>query len=201
VRHPIVLAVTAAVLALARLLCLILVLTAMGCADEDRKVDPAQRDTALWRLVYQHDEHGEPVQGRVEDLIAAMKRGSPIRVAWGGTEDDGTSWIEFAEPDFTTVMNHSAVVVQFPLSFIQTDYVDVEEALLKTDPPTGWRALMSTNGNYHQFHYDLRTGEVSRIMRARTQVSWFALVPLRDDRPIPDLTPRNTFHLESVSTP
>lgn len=183
------------------ILCLALVLTGAGCGERAPKAGHAEEGAAEWRLVYQHDENGEPIEGRVEDLIAAMKRGSPIRVAWGGTEDDGTSWIEFAEPDFTTVMNDSAVVVQFPLSFIQTDYVDVEAALLKTDPPTGWRALMSTNGNYHQFHYDLRTGEVTRIMRARTQVSWFALVPPEDDRPIPDLTPRDAFHLESVTTP
>lgn len=183
------------------ILCLLLVLTVTGCADRQREAGPVQSGPAQWRLVYQHDENGEPIEGSVEDLIAAMKRGSPIRVAWGGTTDEGTSWIEFAEPDFTTVMNDSAVVVQFPLSFIQTDYVDVDAALLKTDPPTGWRALMSTNGNYHQFHYDLRTGEVTRIMRARTQVSWFALVPPDDDRPIPDLTPRDAFHLESESTP
>lgn len=183
------------------MLCLVLILTGMGCAIQERDAYPAGPGPAQWRLVYQHDEHGEPLEGRVDDLIAAMKRGSPIRVAWGGTEENGTSWIEFAEPDFTTVMNDSAVVVQFPLSFIQTDYVDVEAALLKTDPPTGWRALMSTNGNYHQFHYDLRTGEVTRIMRARTQVSWFALVPSEDGRPITDLTPREAFHLESVTTP
>lgn len=183
------------------ILCLALVFTGMGCTERAREADPVRGGAAQWRLVYQHDENGEPIEGRVEDLIAAMKRGSPIRVAWGGTEDDGTSWIEFAEPDFTTVMNDSAVVVQFPLSFIQTDYVDVEAALLKTDPPTGWRAMMSTNGNYHQFHYDLRTGEVTRIMRARTQVAWFALVPPEDDRPIHALTPRGAFHLESVSTP
>lgn len=114
------------------ILCLALVLTGVGCAERAREADPVPGSAAQWRLVYQHDENGEPIEGRVGDLIAAM---------------------------------------------------------------------MSTNGNYHQFHYDLRTGEVTRIMRARTQVAWFGLVPPEDDRPIHDLTPRGAFHLESVSTP
>lgn len=167
-----------------------------GCSADERAAEPA-----AWRLVYQHDLDGNPIVGSVRGLIDAMKRGSPIRVSWGGTVAGDTSWIHFAEPVFTAVMSDTAVVVQFPLSFIQTNYVAAPEAFLKTDPPIGWRALMATNGNYHQFHYDLRTGELSRIMYARTQMSWFALVPPRDDRPVPDLMPSNAFQLDSVITP
>lgn len=114
------------------------------------------QDPPTWQLVYQNDFNGNPVSGSKEELVKAMKKGSPIRVSWGGTEADSSSWIEFAEPVFTTIMNDASVVVQFPLSFIQTDYTDPEKAFLQTDPPTGWRAIMSTNGNYHQFHYKKR---------------------------------------------
>ncbi|MGH9320794.1 MAG: hypothetical protein ACRD3V_13025 [Vicinamibacteria bacterium] len=175
---------------------LILLLVLAGCSNEGRTTAHP-----TWQLVYQHDLDGNPLIGEVEDLINAMKGGSPIRVSWGGTVAADSSWIEFAEPVFVTVMNDNAVVVQFPLSFIQTDYVDPGEAFLQTDPPTGWRALMSTNGNYHQFHYDLRTGAITRIMFARTQASWFALVPPREGRPVPDLTPTGAFELDSVITP
>lgn len=167
-----------------------------GCADQQTPKDPTE-----WRLVYQHDLDGKPILGSVGNLVDAMKRGSPIRVSWGGTVAADTTWIEFAEPVFTTVMSDTAVVVQFPLSFIQTDYVDPGAAYLATDPPIGWRALMSTNGNYHQFHYDLRTGEITRVMHARTQAAWFALVSPDDDRPIADLTPVGAFELDSVITP
>ncbi|MGH7588427.1 MAG: hypothetical protein ACRELU_07540 [Gemmatimonadota bacterium] len=171
-------------------------MTVAGCAD-----DQPPRGAPTWRLVYQHDQDGNPIEGSVKDLVDVMKRGSPIRVSWGGTVAADTTWIEFAEPVFTTAMSDTAVVVQFPLSFIQTDYVDPGEAYLQTDPPIGWRALMSTNGNYHQFHYDLRTGGVTRVMHARTQAAWFALVPPEDDRPIADLTPVGAFELDSVITP
>jgi hypothetical protein len=54
-----------------------------------------------WGLIFQNDYNGRPLYGSVSDLIRKMKRGTPIRVAWGGSEPDGSTWIEFAEPDFT----------------------------------------------------------------------------------------------------
>lgn len=175
------------------LLCCLLL---AGCSNGELTNGPP-----VWQLVYQHDYNGHPIVGSVEDLIDTLKRGSPIRVSWGGTVAGDTSWVHFAEPIFTAVMSDTAVVVQFPLSFIQTDYVDPEAAFLQTDPPTGWRALMTTQGKYHQFHYDLRRGEITRIMHARTQMTWFARVPAHDDRPIENLMPQDAFRLDSVITP
>lgn len=167
--------------------------TAISCTVENSP------QPQKWQLVYQNDFNGNPVEGHIEDLVHAMKKGSPIRVSWGGTEEDGSSWIEFAEPVFTTVMNDTAVVVQFPLSFIQTHYTNPDEAFLQTDPPTGWRAIMSSSGKYHQFHYDLRTGEINRVMHSRTNMSWFALLSPDDiSRPVPDLAPENAFKLDSL---
>jgi len=60
---------------------------------------------------------------------------------------------------------------------------------------------MAITGKYHQFHYDLRTGEVTRVMHARTQMSWFASVRLHDDRPTGNLIPEDAFRLDSVITP
>ena len=187
---------------LAVVLSLLVVVGGSGCSDEPHRAQPQ-----AWQLVYQHSLDGQPITGSVDDLIHALKGGSPIRVSWGGMDGAAggeDSWIEFAEPDFTTVIDDSAVVVQFPLSFIQTSYTDVGEAYLATNPPIGWRALISTDGTYHQFHYDLRTGEITRDMYARTQVSWFALTASRSGEPAgepPNLTPRDAFRLDSVVTP
>ena len=173
-------------------LCL-LVLLLVGCVNEETGPEPP-----AWQLVFQNDFDGNTLGGNVKDLISALKYGSPIRVSWGGMEADGSSWIEFAEPDFTTVMNDTAVVVQFPLSLIQTHYVDPKESFLKTDPPTGWRALMSTDGHYHQFHYNLKTGETTRIMYSRTNMNWYAIMPIPEHKPVPNLTPKNAFKLDSL---
>lgn len=167
-----------------------------SCADR-----VPEQSCQTWQLVYQNDFNGRPIRGSIKELIDAMKRGSPIRVSWGGTEPDGSTWIEFAEPVFTTIMNDTAVVVQFPLSFIQTHYTNPKVSFLKTDPPTGWRAIMSTTGNYHQFHYELKTGEISRIMYDRTNMSWFTQTHWIDNLSVPDLTPINAFKADSLINP
>jgi hypothetical protein len=152
-----------------------------------------------WQLVFQNDADGKTIGGSREALARALKRGSPIRVAWGEKLPDGRSVVEFAVPDFISLMNDSEVVVQFPVHVLQTSYVDPATAELRTSspPPTVWRALMATNGRFHQFHYDLKTGEVVRTMAARTHVSWYALVSDDDDRPVPELARVGTFRLES----
>lgn len=191
---------------LPRLAAVLGLLAAAGAACTNES-DSGQAAAHEWQLVYQNSLDGRPITGSVDELIGALKRGSPIRVSWGGMDgEEGSddSWIEFAEPDFTTVIDDSAVVVQFPPSFIQTSYTDVGETYLQTDPPSVWRALMSTDGTYHQFHYDLRTGEITREMYARTEMSWFALAAPPGGPPNgepPDLTPRDAFRLDSVVTP
>lgn len=196
-----------AIPALPRLAAVLGLLAVAGAACT-HETEPGEAPTE-WRLVYQNSLDGRPITGSVDDLIGALKRGSPIRVSWGGMDGEvgsDDSWIEFAEPDFTTVIDDSAVVVQFPPSFIQTSYTDVGETYLQTDPPTVWRALMSTDGTYHQFHYDLRTGELTREMFARTEMSWFALARPDGDRDgeasgePPNLTPRDAFRLDSAVT-
>lgn len=161
-------------------------------------VSCSNQQQPTWQLVYQNDYTGKTKSGSKNELISALKRGSPIRVSWGEKLEDGTTCVEFAEPVFTTLINDSDVVVQFPLSMIQTNYINAEKSFLKTDPPIGWRALMSTDGHYHQFHYDLKTGDVKRIMYSRTNMSWYALIPVEDNREVPVLAEENTFKLDSL---
>ncbi|SHF81482.1 hypothetical protein SAMN05443144_113133 [Fodinibius roseus] len=172
----------------------LLFLIIVGCLGSD------DLQTSKWQLVYQNDFNGNRLSGSIRDLVNAMKKGSPVRVSWGGTEEDGSSWIEFAEPVFTTVMNDTVVVVQFPLSFIQTHYTDPDKAFLQTDPPTGWRAIMSTTGSYHQFHYDFASRRIKREIYSRTNMSWFALTSSKDIHSVPDLAPENAFKLDSTVT-
>ena len=159
---------------------------------------PKNIASAEWQLVYQNDSLGHPLYGSKKALIEAIKRGSPVRVAWGEKLDDGTSDVEFSVPEFTTLVNDSDVVIQLPASMIQTDYMNAKTSFLKTNPPTQWRALMSTDGHYHQFHNNLKTGDVTRIMWLKTAVAWYAQVPDQDNRYIPQLTIKNGIHLDSM---
>lgn len=159
---------------------------------------PQSSQAPQWQIVYQNDLNGKALSGSKAELADALKLGSPIRIAWGEKLPDGTSCIEFAQPDFTSLMNDSAVVVQVPLSFIQTNYIHSEKSFLKTNPPTGWRALLSTDGHYHQFHYDLASGEIIRVMYSRTNMTWYALIDKDANTDVPVLAKENTFALDSV---
>lgn len=165
-----------------------------SCDSPPKVVDSA----SSWQLVYQNDFNGLSLYGDPKDLVQEIKKGNPIRVSWGGTEPDGSSWIEFAEPDFTTIMGDTSVVVQFPISVIQTHYTDPAQSFLDTKQPAGWRALMSTNGNYHQFHYDLINQNLLREMYCRTNISWFVFTNQNGSIEMPNLTPKNAFFVDSL---
>jgi hypothetical protein len=156
-------------------------------------------DGSTWHLVYQNDSLGHAMYGTKRALTDAVKRGSPVRVAWGEKLSDGTSDVEFSTPDFVTLTGDSDLVVQFPASMIQTDYMTAEKSYLKTNPPTEWRALMSTDGHYHQFHTQLNGTEVKRTMWLKTAMAWYVLAPENDTRKIPQLALKDGIHLDSIS--
>ena len=86
---------------------------------------------------------------------------------------------------------------------IQTDYMNAHKALLKTDPPISWKALMCTDGHYHQFHQDQTTGQVTRIMYLRASMLWYAFTNEapegRTGDHIPDMAIPNGIILDSMA--
>jgi hypothetical protein len=157
---------------------------------------------AGWRPLFENDSSGRTIYGNKKALLQAVKQGCPIRVAWGEKLPDGTSDIEYSTPDFISLVGDSDLVIQFPASAIQTDYMNAHRALLKTNPPTSWKALMSTDGHYHQFHQDLTTGQVKRIMYLRAFMLWYAFTDAapqgRDAGRIPDMAIPNGIVLDSL---
>jgi len=155
-----------------------------------------------WRPLFENDSNGHIIYGSKKALLQAVRQGCPIRVAWGEKLPDGTSDIEFSTPDFTTLVNDSDLVVQFPASAIQTDYMNAHKSLLKTNPPTTWKALMCTDGHYHQFHQDITTGQVKRIMYLRAFMLWYAFTgPAPGEaatHPVPDMAIAGGIVLDSL---
>jgi hypothetical protein len=175
----------------------ILVLLAFISFSTSRTAAPAG-----WRPVFQNDLDGHALFGDKKALLQAVKQGCPIRVAWGEKLPDGTTDIEYSTPDFTSLVNDSDLVVQFPASAIQTDYMNAHKSFLKTDPPTTWKALMSTDGHYHQFHQNLLTGQITRVMYLRASMLWYAFTNEapegRDGRHIPNMAIAGGIVLDSM---
>jgi len=180
-----------------KLMLFLLVLLAFISFSTSRTTAPAG-----WRPVFQNDVSGHTLSGNKKALLRAVKQGCPIRVAWGERLPDGTTDIEYSTPDFISLVNDSDLVVQFPASAIQTDYMNAHKSFLKTDPPTVWKALMSTDGHYHQFHQNITTGQVTRIMYLRASMLWYAFTGEapegRDGDHIPDMAAAGGIVLDSM---
>lgn len=140
----------------------------------------AQGDAACmpqWRFVYANGPHGEVLRGNRDTLIAAVRRGSPLRVGWGEAARDG-SWSveEFANVGFTNLIGGRELVVQIEPAMIQSNYIDAAKASLAARPRR-WHAIIATDGRFDAQMIDVETGKLQRTLRQRTTVNWYALAP------------------------
>lgn len=147
---------------------------------------------AQWRHVYSSDPQGGDAGGSRQHLLDALRRGSPLRVGWGEADADG-EWAveEFADAEFTNLMNGRDVVAQLDSAMIQTDYTDATKAGLR-DPAVAWHALASTDGRLEALMVEVATGKVTRKLVQRTHFHWyvFAPEPACDTRPTINSAPR-----------
>ena len=130
-----------------------------------------------WRFLFANGPQGEDVAGNRDALIAAVRRGSPLRVGWGEAAADG-SWSveEFSNVGFTNIMRGRDLVVQLEPAMIQNDYLDAGKATLRAEP-LEWRAVMSTDGRFDAQMTDPATGKLYRTLRQRTRIHWYAFAP------------------------
>lgn len=127
-----------------------------------------------WRLAYRHDADGKPVEGRKEGLLDAVRRGTPIRLAWGGafTTPTGNVTVEHAaEPVFTSIMG-GEVFAQLPEHMAQTSYFDPLKATFEA-PPAMWRGLLGSTGSFDAVYVDRATGKEILRLPQKAGVAWF----------------------------
>jgi hypothetical protein len=133
--------------------------------------------TPVWQLVYRHDADGRRIAGDEAELIAAIRRGAPVRFAWGVTVVTGDgraiSVEHVAEPVFLTIVNESDVVVHLPEHIAQKAYGDMSGAVFDS-AAVMWRGLMTTEGAFDAVWVNRATGEEIRRYAQRVGLSWFA---------------------------
>jgi hypothetical protein len=132
-----------------------------------------------WRLVYLHDKSGAAIEGTKSALFDAIRRGYPIRFAWGGTfgSTERTASVEHAaEPVFIDIMGGSELFVQLPEHIAQTSYHEPSRAALG-QPSVMWRGMMGTDGSFDAVMVDRANGKEVRRMPQRARIAWFAYAP------------------------
>ena len=132
-----------------------------------------------WRLVYLHDKSGAAIEGAKSALFDAIRRGYPIRFAWGaavGTpEKPGASSMP-PNPVFITIMGESELFVQLPEHIAQASYHEPAQRRIRQ---TGvmWRGMMGTDGSFDAVMVDRASGKEVRRMPQRARIAWFAYAP------------------------
>jgi hypothetical protein len=130
--------------------------------------------------VFANDARGRDVLGSREALLAAIRRGSPVRVGWSeSSSSEKWSVEEFSDAGFTSIMGGRDVVAQLDPALIQTNYVDATKAGLRS-PAVEWHALMSTDGRFEAVMVDRETGKTARRLVQRTRMHWYVFAPPPD---------------------
>jgi hypothetical protein len=132
-----------------------------------------------WRLVYQHDTSGAAIEGTKTALFDAIRRGYPIRFAWGaaaGTPEKPVSVEHAAEPVFISIMGESELFVQLPEHIAQASYHESAKAALG-NPAVMWRGMMGTNGSFDAVMVDRANGKEVWRMPQRARIAWFVYAP------------------------
>jgi hypothetical protein len=132
-----------------------------------------------WRLVYQHDADGKQVAGAKDALFDAVRRGRPIRFAWGmkaERKEQAVSVEHSAEPVFVTIANGGELFAQLPEHIAQASYADPGQSRFDR-PGVMWRGLLGTDGSFDAVFVDRGTGSEVQRLPQRAAVAWFALAP------------------------
>ena len=133
-----------------------------------------------WRLVYLHDTSGAALEGAKSALFDAIRRGYPIRFAWGaafGTPEKPASVEHAAEPVFLTIMGDSELFVQLPEHIAQASYHEPVRRQRSASRTVMWRGMMGTDGSFDAVMVDRANGKEVRRMPQRARIAWFAYAP------------------------
>jgi hypothetical protein len=132
-----------------------------------------------WRLVYRHDGDGKPLEGSKDALFDAVRRGHPIRFAWGASlaaAAGGAAVEHAAEPVFVTITSGAELFAQLPEHVAQASYVDPAKARFD-NASVMWRGLMGTDGTFDAVYVDRASGREVQRIRQRAGIAWFVLTP------------------------
>jgi hypothetical protein len=144
-------------------------------------VDPRASACAVpqWRLVFHNDAQGDTVQGSRSALAEAIRRGQPLRVAWGfaaDTEGRRLTLEHSAEPVFVSLLDGVEVVAQLPEHVAQAEYHRLARATFD-EGSVLWRGLLRSDGVFDAVWVDRGTGREVRRLPQRARIAWFAFAP------------------------
>ncbi|GAA4279292.1 hypothetical protein [Aquimarina mytili] len=113
-----------------------------------------------WKLIYHNDKDGKTIDGKIDDLIEAVRLGEEIRIYWSAQrKSDATKKVEhFADAKFLTILSDTIVFAQIDPIIGQTPKYDEQTIELKEN--LEWSFIAASNGKSDTMMRNVVTGEI-----------------------------------------
>lgn len=129
-----------------------------------------------WVLLYENDAEGQPVLGKIDRLINAVRGGEAVRIYYNSqhSEDDDTYVEHTTLAKFITIMNSPDgpfVTAQIDPIIGQTPNFKDQTVIQKEN--LEWSLIASTTGKQDHMMRNAITGEILGHSTSRWGVKWF----------------------------
>jgi hypothetical protein len=124
-----------------------------------------------WELLYSHNEHGRKLEGNIEKLIEAVKKGYDIKII-----NHHSGSIETVVPIELLQINGNVVSAQ-NTSHVSWWRDKNSNELYFPDKPYKVFMLFDTHGNYQAVRFDVATGVKKEHTKEKSSFIWLGNVP------------------------
>ncbi|MEM7739412.1 MAG: hypothetical protein AAF225_01260 [Pseudomonadota bacterium] len=146
-----------------------------------------------WHLKLAHTQDGEVTEGSERSLIAAIRSGCDLKVAWGSRRrSDPQQTIEHASrPAWVSVRDGTTVEVQLEDFMINlavlgepSDLHPQRERFGGTEQVVSWRATLKTDGSFDAVWFAPHSGTFVERVPQRHPMRWYADCVAADTAPL-----------------
>ena len=126
-----------------------------------------------WKLVYENDNNGDPVAGKIENLISAIQEGKQVRIYFIMGRNE--TYVEHTtDVKFTTVMSTpDGKFVTAQIDPIVGQIPNFENGTVSLKENLEWSLIASTTGSNDQMTRNLITGEIVEHSMRTWGTKWF----------------------------
>ncbi len=131
------------------------------------------QDKNNWKLIYHNDKNGQPLEGKIETLVKAVRVGEKVRIYWTShRKNDKTKKVEhFADAKFLTVLSDTIVFAQIAPIIGQTPNYDAQMIKLKEN--LEWSLIAASNGKSDTMMRNIITGEILGHGQGSFAIKWY----------------------------
>lgn len=149
-----------------------ILILASSCTKNNETIFTA---SPLWTLVYKNSHNGETLYGSKEELIYALRSGSPLRVGFGGHREGDTlrSIEHLADAEFISIANSKEVFAQISTVIGQRPNLDEKPYSMEFHEDRKFSMIASTNGSTSSLTIDFVIDTLHNTNTVNRGFSWY----------------------------